>query len=278
MPTHGCYPLNFGNHSSFQFSVSRTTTHDIRVVVTALIKGRLFGILGLFTRSLATTVIDRQPRTMKSLLLFLILGGLLPTVTPVQAVTELSGKHCSHEGVCCKNEETCCATGCCPQATFCCPKVPGCCKYPHCCPKGSKTGCCPTNASVCCPKQGGCCTESFPVCGESKCYKAGATSAEESIEMFIDTTTLSTNINITATTTNTVKKQPFVDFPVFTSLPGPCNTVDVEKNNEGNYSCVYKDPKNIPTIGIGFNLIKKGAKEQIEGVGADYSEGSLGTN
>ena len=68
-----------------------------------------------------------------------------------------------------------------------------------------------------------------------------------------------------------VKKQPFVDLPVFTSLPGPCNTLDVEKNNEGNYSCVYKDPKNIPTIGIGFNLIKKGAKEQIEGVGADYN-------
>ena len=34
---------------------------------------------------------------------------------------------------------------------------------------------------------------------------------------------------------------------------------------------MYKDPKNIPTIGIGFNLIKPGAKEQIEGVGADYN-------
>ena len=206
---------------------------------------------------------------MKSLLLFLILGVLLPTMTPAQAVIELSGKHCSHEGVCCKNEETCCATGCCPQATFCCPKVPGCCKYPHCCPKGSKTGCCPTNASVCCPKQGGCCTESFPVCGESKCHKAEATSAEEFIEMFFDTTTLTTTIDITATTT--VEKQPFIDFPVFTSLPGPCNTLDVEIINEGNYSCMYKDPKNIPTIGIGFNLIKPGAKEQIEGVGADYN-------
>ena len=58
--------------------------------------------------------------------------------------------------------------------------------------------------------------------------------------MFIDRTTLTTTIDITATTA--VTKQPFATFPVFTSLSGPCNTLDVETINEGNYSCMHKDP------------------------------------
>jgi len=75
------------------------------------------------------------------------------------------------------------------------------------------------------------------------------------------------------TTSTTVAKYTFVDpVPVSTSLPGPCNTYDAEKVNEGYHPCVYKDPvKHILTIGVGFNLEKPGAKEQIEGVGADYN-------
>ena len=106
---------------------------------------------------------------------------------------------------------------------------------------------------------------SLHVCCGSRCCKAGATSAEESIEMFIDMTTTV----ITTTTTN--DKNPFVDFPVFSALPGPCNTLDVEIQNEGNYSCMYKDKENHPTIGIGCNLDKKGARKELEGVGADYN-------
>lgn len=83
--------------------------------------------------------------------------------------------------------------------------------------------------------------------------------------MFIDMTTTV----ITTTTTN--DKNPFVDFPVFSALPGPCNTLDVEIQNEGNYSCMYKDKENHPTIGIGCNLDKKGAQKELEGVGADYN-------
>ena len=83
--------------------------------------------------------------------------------------------------------------------------------------------------------------------------------------MFIDMTTTV----ITTTTTN--NKNPFVDFPVFSVLPGPCNTLDVEIQNEGNYSCMYKDKENHPTIGIGCNLDKKGARKELEGVGADYN-------
>ena len=45
-----------------------------------------------------------------------------------------------------------------------------------------------------------------------------------------------------------------------------------KKNNEGYHPCVYLDPvKHILTIGVGFNLEKSGAKEQIEGGGADYN-------
>ena len=54
-------------------------------------------------------------------------------------------------------------------------------------------------------------------------------------------------------------------------LSGPCNSYDREKLNEGYYKCVYKDPVGIPTIGVGFNLEKANAREEIESVGADYN-------
>ena len=47
-------------------------------------------------------------------------------------------------------------------------------------------------------------------------------------------------------------------------LSGPCNSYDREKLNEGYYKCVYKDPVGIPTIGVGFNLEKANAREEIE--------------
>lgn len=51
---------------------------------------------------------------------------------------------------------------------------------------------------------------------------------------------------------------------------GECNSYEREKLNEGYYKCVYKDPLGIPTIGVGLNLQKFGAKEEIESVGANY--------
>ena len=53
---------------------------------------------------------------------------------------------------------------------------------------------------------------------------------------------------------------------------GECNSYEREKLNEGYYKCVYKDPVGIPTIGVGFNLKKFGAREEIESVGADYDK------
>lgn len=83
-----------------------------------------------------------------------------------------------------------------------------------------------------------------------------------------DTTTAATTIYAT-----TVMKYAFVDFPVgFSSLPGPCNTIDAEVKNEDNRSCVYNDPvTHVPTVGIGFNLDKEGARKELEGVGANYN-------
>lgn len=56
------------------------------------------------------------------------------------------------------------------------------------------------------------------------------------------------------------------------SMPsGPCNSYEREKLNEGYVPHVYPDPiKRIPTIGVGFNLEKSGARQLIESVGADY--------
>ena len=53
---------------------------------------------------------------------------------------------------------------------------------------------------------------------------------------------------------------------------GECNSYEIEKLNEGYYKCVYKNSAGIPTIGVGFNLNKSSAREEIESVGADYDK------
>ncbi len=55
-------------------------------------------------------------------------------------------------------------------------------------------------------------------------------------------------------------------------LDGECNSYNREKLNEGYLTCVYKDSMGIPTIGVGFNLKKLGARSGIESVGADYDK------
>ena len=54
------------------------------------------------------------------------------------------------------------------------------------------------------------------------------------------------------------------------TINGPCNTYDRMRLNEGYHRSMYRDSKGIRTIGIGFNLEKDGARQQIERVGADY--------
>ncbi len=60
--------------------------------------------------------------------------------------------------------------------------------------------------------------------------------------------------------------------PAVLCLDGPCNSYEREKLNEGYRTCVYKDSKGIPTIGVGFNLEKSGARQEIVSVGADYGK------
>ena len=57
---------------------------------------------------------------------------------------------------------------------------------------------------------------------------------------------------------------------VAVSLAGTCNSYEREKFYEGYRDKVYLDSKGNPTIGVGFNLNKPGARGKIEGVGADY--------
>ena len=63
----------------------------------------------------------------------------------------------------------------------------------------------------------------------------------------------------------------FVALEARNYLSGECNSYEREKVNEGYKPCVYKDSKDIPTIGVGFNLEKAGAISEIESVGADYN-------
>ena len=41
------------------------------------------------------------------------------------------------------------------------------------------------------------------------------------------------------------------------------------------YTCKYLDSKEIPTIGMGFNLHKNGASQKTESVGGDFDKVSL---
>ena len=63
----------------------------------------------------------------------------------------------------------------------------------------------------------------------------------------------------------------FVALEARNYLSGECNSYEREKLNEGYRTCVYKDSEGHPTIGVGFNLDKFGARAEIESVGADYN-------
>lgn len=69
-------------------------------------------------------------------------------------------------------------------------------------------------------------------------------------------------------------KAPPIEFGVLEGVkpsnPTDKKLIDQIMLHEGVRASVYKDTKGIPTIGVGFNLLKEGARELIEGVGADY--------
>ena len=53
---------------------------------------------------------------------------------------------------------------------------------------------------------------------------------------------------------------------------GEENSLIQEETSGKKYPKMYLDSKKVPTIGIGFNLTKKGAKERIENLGYDYNK------
>ena len=57
---------------------------------------------------------------------------------------------------------------------------------------------------------------------------------------------------------------------VAVSYAGTCNSYEREKENEGYKPHVYLDTEDNPTVGVGFNLNKPGARARIERVGANY--------
>ena len=61
------------------------------------------------------------------------------------------------------------------------------------------------------------------------------------------------------------------------SLSGTCNSYEAEKINEGYKPHVYTDTEGHPTVGIGFNLDRSDARQQLSDVGADYDKIRAGT-
>lgn len=52
----------------------------------------------------------------------------------------------------------------------------------------------------------------------------------------------------------------------------PSEAFDMIKRHEGIRNKVYLDTENNPTIGVGFNLNRKDAKQKIESLGANYDD------
>ena len=53
---------------------------------------------------------------------------------------------------------------------------------------------------------------------------------------------------------------------------GDCNSYPVEKKNEGYHPCLYYNKKNIPMIGVGYNLQNKNATKQVEQIGVKIQD------
>ena len=218
----------------------------------------------------------------------------LLVVTVLQFANVRAGEICS-QGQCCKDEETCCNDGCChsqypvccSQNSQCCPSYIsvccsfGCCpsEYPHCCPPN---GCCPSLYPVCCGTH---CCPSGSTCCSAGCCDPLTERSTRSAPFFVANEgermvryTEAAGLDRAAEETHMVHyaetSRPNRAAHLVSSrsvlLSGVCNSYGREKLYEGYHTRVYLDSRGIRTIGVGFNLEKAGAQQQIEGVGADY--------
>ena len=67
-----------------------------------------------------------------------------------------------------------------------------------------------------------------------------------------------------------LKKLVLIFAIIAVSYAGTCNSYEREQLNEKYKPCVYIDSKGNPTVGVGFNLNKPGARQALDGVGANY--------
>ena len=195
--------------------------------------------------------------------------------------------------VCCSQYQSCCPStfpNCCPNKR-CCPQG-----HPHCCPGGCcstanphccSDACCPAANPVCCTTY--CCPSGSYCCGQRQCCSRRSTranplftpAAEKVRSMFHFAESIAVNrtdaeVEPEAQIGEASDADPITWHSIFkrqaTLFSGPCNSYEREKLNEGYHTTRYFDSGGIPTIGVGHNLNKPGSQQQIENVGADYSE------
>ncbi len=218
--------------------------------------------------------------------------------------------------LCCKDTETCCNDGCCPyQSAKCCPNKKCCrsvfpvCCINHCCPITHGTccgiGCCSNFYPVCCGSY--CCASGTYCCNGNQCCSTGRRrsinelNSHPLLKVTIDNIQpLNTNVADTMVASKQDNEQAAVENEVIWSVGaekekkefedrhkittrsvivdlGDCFNFERLKLNEGYETCKYLDSKGIPTIGVGFNLQKSGARDKITAVGADYDKVLAGT-
>lgn len=146
---------------------------------------------------------------------------------------------------------------------------------PHCC----SDGCCPVAFPVCCATH--CCPSGSYCCSQWQCCSRRLIRAippfipakrDYSMSHFAElinvahTEVESKTFDAGQITWNLISKRQVTLFS------GPCNSYEREKLNEGFRPHVYHDSRGIPTVGVGFNLRKAGARQWIESVGANYNE------
>lgn len=211
-------------------------------------------------------------------------------VSAVLHFTSSFGQTCS-PSACCSSSQTCCLNGCCrssfpvccSQYASCCPSnFPTCCPNRRCCPANSpccSNGCCPVAYPVCCSTH--CCPRGSYCCGSRCCINIRGRSTRgipgEEEELVIYSTQavdiVRTNETI-AQFGETLDADEIAHHSILTrqaTINGPCNTYARMRLNEGYRTSMYRDSEGIRTIGVGFNLEKDGARQQIESVGANYN-------
>ncbi len=155
-----------------------------------------------------------------------------------------SSHNCPKSKACCKDSESCCGDWCCPKARHTCVGVT----------------CIPTQTLM-----------THMAIGQAAGRRAGRPMLFPPFANGQGFPQMERRIPSDLPKVNKKHKVELITKMNLTGpISGPCNNYEIEKVNEGHYLHVYKDPLGIPTIGVGFNLKKSGARKKITDVGANY--------